>query len=550
MKKRIQNVSFILLLLFIFNSCNNIERYNDQLSKAELMMDTNPQEALSIIQSIPYPEEMDKKNYMLYILLKTQCKYKAYEDITGNSLILSAQHYFEDESDFNHSSLANYYTGAYFYENRKSNEALYYFQKSEKDSKTTSNHLLTAKSLHAIANIYYNEIKFIDKSLSSYKEALQYYKKCKNVSGYEISVMNYIGSIFEETNQLDSALHYHQGSLDLSIKENNVKERITSERLLAIIYLKKKDYNQAKKLFHSALANTQDQEESTRIEMRLTQLYTETNQLDSARLYANLLVEKLPKINYNYTLELAYNILSEYYTHTGNDREALKYKILQQEEERKILHSESANQLLHTQYMSRQELLENKLAQAKQQTKLYSACLVLFFLLLSSFLYYKYHLSRKKNQVLVLEQSALQNKLTRISFINTVYRHISVRWLDVDRKIKQLSAEFGVTEDPPLIQEINSIIHDLNNESKQQLIDYGKNYLLELTYSDKLLSTLSDDDILLLMLYRNNYSREIIHYIMKDSPLKKYLSQIRYYLIKKIESAGIPADPSIVEQQF
>lgn len=63
-------------------------------AESESLLGTDPDSALSVLKTILYPEELSEKEYNRYALLKIQAKYKSYQDITSDSVILSVPDYY------------------------------------------------------------------------------------------------------------------------------------------------------------------------------------------------------------------------------------------------------------------------------------------------------------------------------------------------------------------------------------------------------------------------------------------------------------------------
>ena len=103
-----------LLAAILFCSCKKQNPSVGILVRAQSIVENNPQEALLLLDSIPHPQEMDKNHYMQYIVARVQARYKTYQDIKNDTLIVEAYKYFDDKNDPEKSALAHYYTSCVY----------------------------------------------------------------------------------------------------------------------------------------------------------------------------------------------------------------------------------------------------------------------------------------------------------------------------------------------------------------------------------------------------------------------------------------------------
>ncbi len=88
-----------MFVLVVLASCSPEGDGSRPLAAAEELMDTRPDSALMILQSIPSGSIGSAGGRALYGLLMTQALDKNYIDVTSDSLIRPAVDYYEDSSD-------------------------------------------------------------------------------------------------------------------------------------------------------------------------------------------------------------------------------------------------------------------------------------------------------------------------------------------------------------------------------------------------------------------------------------------------------------------
>ena len=79
-------------------------------------METYPDSALSILESITYPQKMPRADRALYALLLTQARHKNYIALEDDSLIKTAVDYYGDKKKSLRAAKAHYYWWAIYSE--------------------------------------------------------------------------------------------------------------------------------------------------------------------------------------------------------------------------------------------------------------------------------------------------------------------------------------------------------------------------------------------------------------------------------------------------
>ena len=98
------------------SSCSSPSVKNQLLLCADSLMETYPDSALSILESITYPQKMPRADRALYALLLTQARHKNYIALEDDSLIKTAVEYYGDKKKSLRAAKAHYYWGAIYSE--------------------------------------------------------------------------------------------------------------------------------------------------------------------------------------------------------------------------------------------------------------------------------------------------------------------------------------------------------------------------------------------------------------------------------------------------
>ena len=161
-------VAIILLQILIISSCVNRERR--QLDAVELMLESNPAKADSMLCEMSIPT--GKKDRAWYAVLKTQADYKQYKPISSDSLILTATEYYGTRHKSNHAAIAWYTQGCVYNDLNNDLAAIDAYLKAKDLFSDTINryYALTEQRLGKI----YLAKRMFDESLSSFPDFITF----------------------------------------------------------------------------------------------------------------------------------------------------------------------------------------------------------------------------------------------------------------------------------------------------------------------------------------------------------------------------------------
>lgn len=319
--------SLILLFLCIFSSCKHDSASVNLLRQAQDIAESNPNDALILLDSIHNPENMGKNNYMQYIVASVQAKQRAKQDITKDTLIFEAKRYFENKNNSEQSALAHYYAGRVYRAKNIPDKALKCFLQATTYADQSGNNALVGKSLQIMGNLYLEQ-GIIDTAIVLYKKALGYYnkEKEKDTDIYKLQVINSIGGSYDEIKNIDSSYVYFEKGLEYANRLDNKKFKAALSNNLGYTYFLKKDYDKALYYLNSSLLQTSDGTLSAKVYLTLSFLYNSKNQIDSAKYYINLSEKQSVEITDNQTLKYFYTNFFNYFKKAGDYKQALYYK--------------------------------------------------------------------------------------------------------------------------------------------------------------------------------------------------------------------------------
>lgn len=552
-----------LLLIPLFQACKEDNHSIELLELAQQKAENDPAEALRLLNSIHGPETMDKDSYMRYIVTKVQAKSKAGIDITNDTLIFEAQRYFDNKNDYAQLALAHYYISSIYYKKGLPYKDFEHTQLAKYYAQKVGNSLLTAKSLHSMGLVYRDK-EIFDSAILCFEEALKYYSKEEKTEKDRLEALKILGITYKDMGDSEKAYNIFNDGYKLSLSSNNLQYQVTFQHMLGTIYRDKKEYNKAEEYMQFALSQTLNPEEQRRIYLSLLVLYNNTNQLDSAGHYANLLKKVLPEITYPYTLQRSYSSLADYYRKTGNYKEVAKYSSLEKDIELQIYESNNSKLLAEADQKYKDALQKKEAERAHLRNQFLWICGVLAVLFVSAIIYFRIkHIRQEeagKRKLLKAELKAKEAEINArkrigeqqsksIEYLQGIYGNIITNWGEIDKKVQALAKEYGATKEPELYGEIKNVIERFKQNTNQHLIQLAKNHLQEEPYGKEALSILDDKELLLFMLYYKEYKRSEVSILLGVNPHKQNMLLRKLELKNKLIRAGMPEE-SILQILF
>lgn len=266
------------------SSCSSPSVKNQLLLCADSLMETYPDSALSILESITYPQKMPRADRALYALLLTQARHKNYIALEDDSLIKTAVDYYGDKKKSLRAAKAHYYWGAIYSEKGYASFAV--------EEYLTAIRLMPVRN-EFLAMIYdnlaecYEEDRLYNVAIENYRAAYQILKG-KDEQTYP---MRGIARVFLLQNEKDSALYYYQQALDCALADQDSSLIGALYHDLAMVYSEKKDYIQADKFVSKAiLLQGQDAINTC---LSKAQIMLNLNKLDSASYFVSKNMDEL-----------------------------------------------------------------------------------------------------------------------------------------------------------------------------------------------------------------------------------------------------------------
>lgn len=222
--------AFTMLLCILLPGCNRQSSAERQaMAHAERLMDSLPDSALAVMQSITLPSDANEADRARHALLLSQALDKNYIDVTDDSLISVADTYYRTSSDQHRRMLASFYHGRVHYNAQDYPRALYQFTEALDLATAIDDSFWKSRAANEIAAVY-NITRHYGEALQFSQKALEYNILSGRQPHLNYSYLNYAISclstadsansvIAEKTAYalLDSAAAYHDAALEQSV---------------------------------------------------------------------------------------------------------------------------------------------------------------------------------------------------------------------------------------------------------------------------------------------------------------------------------------------
>lgn len=408
--KSILLLSSLLLLLY---ACDDNSTKTDQILKeAESYINTEPEKALSILDSIPYPDELDIEKLYDYILLQVQAKDKTYKDITGDSIVFEIKKYYKEHKNEAKLAMATYYCGRILDESSLPHKAMTEYLEAEAVlDETDGNANLKGLVQSSIGLAFYRE-NMEGEARQRFFNARRYYMEADNIRN-EIISTSQIGLTYMLSANNDSAYFYYQKALGMADQLKNNDIQVMIRQNIGVIYRGQRKYETAKKYFNEALEYSNTDISKARVYNNLAKVYQGEVKIDSALYYLSTALELIKDQPSSNVYLSTYKSFSDVYESIQDYQTALTYNKQYGIALRKFFDKDQGEAISNIQRKYNYELVRNTNNKLKiQQLTTYLIGAGIFIVMMFGILYF-FRLS-KKHRIQGLE------KEKQISHLNTM----------------------------------------------------------------------------------------------------------------------------------
>lgn len=528
---------FIVFLLsgiiFLLSGCKSSKETGIacELSSIDSVLFTNPQQAFDRLDSISR-EELSLQEINYYGLLHVIAQENNFIKIRSDSAISHIYNYYKknyEADSTNHNVLFDYARASLYYAiikyNIKTKDTLVYplLKRAqvilEKTISGPSYYLARVEMYLALVNSVYMDQNLADEY---YREAFDEYAAlgdkqsiallkvdralaCMISRRYDLT-LTYLKEIEQENLLLNDDIKYAY------YNAYSAYYAATQNYTCAVKY---------SKLESDLKSDTRRGLDYSKIYFSVSKYYSFMNNVDSAILYANKAIECVAKT------DAADERLHNYYRNAGDIYSVGKdYKAASLAYREAFIHALNSTSSFHKKRQKEQEMQynivirKNKLERVGDERRilfLVGAVVILAFLLMLVLLLYKAKMSKVFRHNMEFKQQELEKELMQTkSMVDVVSVSLGVLPTFID-KVNDLSAKVFAT-DPSLYQVFQNEINLAKAETRKRLLNLVNNELLITTSPFlKYLDTLSNQEKMIVLLLRQNYSIKYVASILNIS---------------------------------
>lgn len=419
LNKRIMNRLSLLFFLILFSmllSCTGNKAYDQQLSKADSIMDIaddSAQIAIKMLDALkPEWSKFTKAQRMRYDLLYHKAMNKAYIDFTSDSTMLAVVDYYEHHGTANDKMLAYYILGCVYRDMHEAPMALEYYNKATEQADTAAQDCdyATLCRVYSQMGVLFSKQYLPYQELFSFEKATHYAYKAHDTLNAIRYYYNKTGAYTYLDNE-DSAIIVNTRAAELFRKHGYDRAADIAFGCNYVYYLKRNNIDKAKKAFEAYnranFAGNQNYEDSYAFLLYEKGLFfLQINQLDSAYCKLNESL-KLSKSFSNKAITT--KTLAQYYLKSNNPILAAKYAMKSTEYNDSDLVRVRKTQLHQIQAMydySRNKRLA-MVAEQKSEKRImviYVVILCSIILFCLSIFIYKLQMNKKNHRISLIQQ--------------------------------------------------------------------------------------------------------------------------------------------------
>ena len=329
---------FFLILFSMLLSCTGNKAYDQQLSKADCIMDIaddSAQIAIKMLDALkPEWSKFTKAQRMRYDLLYHKAMNKAYIDFTSDSTMLAVVDYYEHHGTANDKMLAYYILGCVYRDMHEAPMALEYYNKATEQADTAAQDCdyATLCRVYSQMGFLFAKQHLPHQELASLDKAVKYAYLAKDT----LNAIRYYQNkqaIYASQNKLDSAIIINNQAAKLfkqigALKEANIAFGCNFE-----YYLKKKMLKEAEEAFKAYLSTNYHGNDNWKdayayILYERGSYYLALGKMDSAYSCLKQSFEQSKSFN---NLAVSTKGLAQYYALTNQPDLATKYALLSSE---------------------------------------------------------------------------------------------------------------------------------------------------------------------------------------------------------------------------
>lgn len=274
----------LIFLLAGLISCRNKETVSVRLLKqAHETFRSNPKQALVLLDSIAYPENLDAKQNALWCMLKGKIADTLHTDLPYSHQLERAARYYRRKGNANEKARILLYLGRAYVEDGNYEDAMHTYLKALESGLSAGNYNLTGYINSYTGDLYYKQSSY-DMALEKYLSAAAYFKKANNVRSQSFAYRD-AGRTCYFKDSLNQALQFMKQAYSILSPSNDSTGIADIFNGIGNIHIAKGDYEKAEYYLKKGIEY--DPKESAPDYLALSYLAIRKGDINKAHHYLN-----------------------------------------------------------------------------------------------------------------------------------------------------------------------------------------------------------------------------------------------------------------------
>ncbi len=267
----------------LFSCSRNGGSTADTLRRIECIVDSTPEKALALLDSIPQPERLSRADYALYWLLKTEAMDKTGDPSRSEKGIAAASEYFGARRDYERAARACFYHSRVLSDLSDDKHRLNMLLRAEEYMPYASDDNLKGLICYDIGEVYKSQY-LEDEAISYYEKSRLYFQNAGKVKN-EMYALYRIGWAHMTKKDFSEAVTCFDKCLEDSKKCDDKAFVSMMYSSLGSAHYWLEDYESAKKNIIKSFAKDSLNDNTTGRYKALGDVYLKEGDLDSARIW-------------------------------------------------------------------------------------------------------------------------------------------------------------------------------------------------------------------------------------------------------------------------
>lgn len=447
---------FILSLFILITGCTSSEIRKDVslINQAESLLQSDPQQAYALLDSVKFPEDLSDKELIKWCLFSGKLTDSIHTQLPWS-------YYLERSWEYSHKkklpecATIGLYLGRSYMEENEMEKALKIYLQALDIALQEENYNLAGYICSYSSDVYKFQFDYL-LAKDKYLQAAAYFKQAGNKRSEGLA-LTAVGKMYYYSDSVDLGLKYIKHADSLICILGDSSDISYTANFLGNVYALKKEYELSESYFFKSLDF--GDEDNAHNYLALANLYLAMNRLEDALLY--LKKANKPSSNKYIKTDLLYHYYL-YYDRIGNYKRALSYleEYVDTTESVTERRNKSNVNQIENNYKQAQLLLENIFLKVdKERIKKYTSWIILLFVIVLT--YFRISSSKKiYRQRLEIERknvslSDLQKRL--------IDSKIALEYSLTELKIKQQTLDM-VADYQNKIKDINTLIQQIKSQ--------------------------------------------------------------------------------------